>query len=182
MCSAISSLQNDITTTTRQLGSGDQGASASVSGGRATTKESGGTGRSQGKLQGAKPTVRKYSASELAAEVTAFVRAGARHPLAEHIHPMWESLRLQSNPMSYSDSNNLQTLVMSYEREHGVSLSGVIRCAAITRKVPELHSALQNALTENQPIPNLDTLGQQWFAGLVQGNTARSTAAAYEYN
>lgn len=75
--------------------------------------------------------------------------------------------------MASSDSNNLQTLVTSYEREHGVNLSGVIRCAAITRMVPELHSALQNALAENQPIPNLDTLGQQWFAGLVQEQTAR---------
>lgn len=80
--------------------------------------------------------------------------------------------------MASSDSNNLQALVMSYEREHGVSLSGVIRCAAITRKVPELHSALQNALTENQPIKNLDSLGQQWFKGLVQEPTARSMAAA----
>lgn len=77
MFSTVSSPQDDIKTTTGQLGSSDAGKGAGVSGGRATTKESRGTGRSQGELQGAKPPVRKYSASELAAEVTALVRTGA---------------------------------------------------------------------------------------------------------
>ena len=71
--------------------------------------------------------------------------------------------------MSYSDYIKLPKMITSYNRAHGVDANQLLRCAANTGRVQEFYNVLQTALTENQPIPNLDTLGQQWFGGLVQG-------------
>ncbi len=55
-------------------------------------------------------------------------------------------------------------MFIRYEREHGVMLDQVLRCAANTGHTDKLYSDLSNALATGQPIPELESYLRQMLA------------------